>query len=588
MAIPVQQHFRHHGEKFDDINNNYLENVRLKPVVSMMKRPKRLDFSPEQVEALIVRIETQQLEINDFPLLADVLRAMIWMESSLKEKSLSIKRLQSIFGIKTENAKKLAKLLNEASKNKDDSPRKLVDEKNHNDQAADPGLIDQDSPADQNGPNEGKPQKGHGHRPASDYKEADIIAVAHEALKKGSICPECGKGKLFNLSPGTVLRITGQPWLNVSIYKPERLRCPVCQRIFTAKLPAEIYTESRADKTAKAIVSIMKYRGGVPFYRQEQIQTIFGNPISDTEIWGMTRDVANHAEPVFVHLCQLAANAECIHNDDTTARILELMKENEKESLERKGIFTTALLAKEEDKQIALFFTGRQHAGENLSEILNMRDEGLPIPIQSCDALSRNLPKDHKTEVGYCLSHLRRKFYEIASMWPKECLQIVSGFNIVFLNDRVAKDQSLSAQARLEWHQEKSSSVMDKIRSYSSQLIKDKAIEPNSSFGRAVRYLENHWEGFTLFLRIPGVPISNNDDERLMKRAVLNRKNAYFFKNEAGARIADILMSIIESCVLNGVNPYNYFIAVQQHSSKVQQNPQEWLPWNYSAMLKPP
>ena len=76
-----------------------------------MKRPNRLDFTDEQVEALITRIENQQLEADDFPLLADVLRAMIWLESSLKEKSLSIARLRAIFGIKTESAKKLAKLL---------------------------------------------------------------------------------------------------------------------------------------------------------------------------------------------------------------------------------------------------------------------------------------------------------------------------------------------------------------------------------------------------------------------------------------------------------------------------------------------
>ena len=206
-----------------------------------------------------------------------------------------------------------------------------------------------------------KTTNGHGHRSSSDYQEAEIIRIAHESLKKGSLCPDCSKGKLFNLTPGTVLRITGQPWLNVRIYKPERLRCPICQAVFTAKLPQEIYTESRVDKTAKSIVSILKYRRGVPFYRQEQIQTILGNPISDTEIWNMTRDVANCIEPVYIKLCQLAANSECIHNDDTTARILDLMKENKNLDPERKGIFTTAILAKMglEDRQIALFFTGR-------------------------------------------------------------------------------------------------------------------------------------------------------------------------------------------------------------------------------------
>ena len=546
-----------------------------------MKRPKRLDFTPEQVEALLARIESQSLLPDDFPLFADLLRAMIWMESSLKEKTLSIKRLKSIFGIKTESAKKLARLLLNHST------------ENSSDESKNPALLaaDQTESSQQETKEKGNDSSklsGHGHRPSSDYTEARILSIAHETLKRGMRCPECGKGKLFNLSPGTVLRITGQPWLNVDIYKPERLRCSVCQKIFTAKLPRELYIESRSDKTAKAIVSIMKYRGGVPFYRQEQIQSLLGNPISATEIWEMTKDVANQLEPVFNELCRVAANCSCIHNDDTNARILNLIKENEEENPKRTGIFTTALLAKQEEYEIALFFTGREHAGENLNRILNNREEELPSPIQSCDALSRNLTKNHQTQVAYCNAHLRRKFYEIASMWPKECLTIVSGLNIVFLNDKKAAMKNLNAEERLKWHQEKSALVMEQTRAYCKTLIETKQVEPNSSLGKAINYLENHWEGFTLFLKVPTVPISNNANERLMKRAVLNRKNSYFFKTEAGARIADILMSVIETCALNEVNPYDYLIAIQQHPAAVLNHPEVWLPWNYKENFKPP
>lgn len=537
----------------------------------MTKRPKRIDFTAEEIEFLIQRIETQSLDADDFPLLADLVRAMIWMEGSLREKSLSIARLKAVFGIKTESAHKLKGLLN-AKANTGDKGSSGKNSSENN-------LIQQ--PSDKN------PAKGHGHRPASDYEEAELIKIAHEVLQKGFTCPACGKGKLFNLAAGTVLRITGQPWLHVCVYKPERLRCPICQEVFTARLPKELYTESRIDKTAKAIVSILKYRGGVPFYRQEHLQTILGNPISDTEIWGMTRDVADCIEPVFLELCKLAADCECLHNDDTTAKVLSLMKENEANNPERKGMFTTGILGKTVDKQIALFFTGRQHAGENLNDLLNSRDEALPEPIQSCDALSRNIPKDHTTQLAYCNAHARRKFYEIASCWPKECLNAVSSFDLVFLNDKIAKEENLIPQDRLKWHQEHSAPIMSKMKTYCEGLIDSKQIEPNSSFGKAVQYLKNHWEGLTLFLHIPGVPISNNDNERQLKRVVLNRKNAYFFKNETGAKIADILMSVIETCSLNEINPYKYFIAIQENAAKVLKNPKAWLPWNYSQNLAP-
>lgn len=531
-------------------------------------KPKRLDFTPEEIDLLLSRIENRQLEAADFPLLAELLRAMIWLQGSLAEKELSIARLRNIFGIKTETAKKLSGLLKKGNKNKEENKTDASDTLNNSEEPT--------------------PPKGHGHRNSSDYQEARLIKIAHESLKRGNICPKCQKGKLFNLSPGTVIRITGQPWLNVDIYKPERFRCPVCQDVFTAKLPEELYTETRADSTAKAIVSILKYRGGVPFYRQEQIQNILGNPISDSEIWEMTQDVAECLEPIFTELCRITANCPCISNDDTTARILSLMKENEIKKPERTGLFTTGILGKMEDKQIALFFTGRKHAGENLNDVLDNRDSDLPVPIQSCDALSRNNPKDHKTHQAYCHAHARRKFYEIASNRPKECLNVVSSYNIVFLNDKIARERGLTPEERLEWHQEKSAPVLNELKAYCEELVNTKQIEPNSSFGKALQYLNNQWNGLTLFLRIPGVPISNNDNERQLKRAVLNRKNAYFFKNETGAKIADILMSVIETCALNNINAYNYLIAIQKNRKKVLENAKSWLPWNYAHNSIPP
>ncbi len=529
-----------------------------------MKRPNRIDFSPEEIEGLMDRLENQRLDAADFSLLADLIRAMVWMENSLKEKKLSIRRLRSIFGIKTESAQRLSKFLQK--------------DKNKKGSGSNKGNGDKDK--ENNGDAESENPKGHGHRPADDYQEAEIIPIAHESLQKGSICPECNLGRLFHLKPGTVLRIVGQPWLNIQIYKPERLRCSACQKIFTAKLPQELHTESRADKTAKSIVSILKYRGGMPFYRQEQLQSILGNPISNSEVWEMTRDVANSLEPIFVQLCQIASTAECIHNDDTTAKILEQLEEN-KTRKKRTGIFTTALLAKKEERQIALFFTGRQHAGENLSDILDLREDGEPPPIQCCDGLSRNLPKDHPTLVAYCNVHARRKFYELASCWKEESLKVIASFGTLFLNDSIAKREGLNPEERLKWHQKHSAPLMKSMLEYCQELIYSKKVEPNSSFGKAIRYLEKYWEGLTLFLRIPGVPLSNNEDEQLIKRAVLNRKNAYFFKTESGAKLADIIMSGIETCVLNQVNPYHYLIAIQENEEAVFQNPAAWLPWNY-------
>ncbi|MCB1212965.1 MAG: IS66 family transposase [Chlamydiia bacterium] len=538
-----------------------------------MKKPTRLDFSPEEIEALVSRLENQCLEKKDYPLLTEILRAMIWLSFSLKEKELSIKRLRSIFGIKTESAKKLLEFAN-AESSRDDSKNEDVSNNDSNNEQAE---------KEQNRPDK---KKNHGHRPSSDYTQANIVHVTHQVLKKGDTCPECLKGRLFQLKSGTVIRIVGQPWLQVDIYKPERFRCSLCGRVFTANLPAECETESRSDHAAKAIVTLLKYRGGVPFYRQEQLQSALGAPISASEIWQMTENVADALHPIYTVLLKKAATADLIHNDDTKAKILSRVKElkEAEETPERTGTVTTCILAVlNQSVKIALFFTGWKHAGENLGDILDKRPEDLPKPIQQCDALSHNIPQNQETKVSNCLAHLRRKFYELVSTWEKEVLKILSLFASVFRNDHEAPEDP---KMRLKWHQEKSSPIMNQIKEYCDELISEKKVEPNSSLGKAIAYLNNHWAAFTLFLRIPGVPLTNNADEQLIKRAVLNRKNAYFFKNETGAKIADILMSCIETCVLSNINPYDYFLAVQRYQFDVRKNPDLWLPWLYEARLK--
>jgi transposase len=99
------------------------------------------------------------------------------------------------------------------------------------------------------------------------------------------------------------------------------------------------------------------------------------------------------------------AQGEIIHNDDTVIKILELLKENKsKDRLNmRKGIFTTCIVSQKGPHKVALFFSGRNHAGENLTDLLHQRIAWLPPPIRMYDALSRNLSSKFKTTVSYCL-----------------------------------------------------------------------------------------------------------------------------------------------------------------------------------------
>jgi hypothetical protein len=109
--------------------------------------------------------------------------------------------------------------------------------------------------------------------------------------------------------------------------------------------------------------------------------------------------------------------------------------------------------------------------------------------------------------------------------------------------------------------------------------------EPNSELGKAISYLLNHWLKLTLFLRHAGAPIDNNIVERALKKAILNRKNALFYKTLNGAGVGDLFMSLIHTCELNKANPFDYLAELQKHSEELKQKPSEWMPWNYRETL---
>jgi hypothetical protein len=97
--------------------------------------------------------------------------------------------------------------------------------------------------------------------------------------------------------------------------------------------------------------------------------------------------------------------------------------------------------------------------------------------------------------------------------------------------------------------------------------------------------MQNHWQKLTGFLRIEGAPLDNNCLEQALKVAILNRKNAYFYKTENGAHVGDVLMSLIETCRKAKVNPFEYLTMLQKNAIDVLKNPGKWLPWNYKETI---
>lgn len=427
--------------------------------------------------------------------------------------------------------------------------------------------------------------KGHGRNGASSYTGAKKVAVAHPTMHAGEPCPGCLKGKVYpQKEPRTLVRVVGQAPLAATVYELDRLRCNLCGEVFTAPEPEGIGPE-KYDETTAAMIALLKYGSGMPFYRLQKLEELLGIPLPVSTQWEIAEEEAEVIKAAPEELIRQAAQGEVLHNDDTGMRVLRMAREP---SDDRTGVFTSGIVSTKQGQRIALYFTGRQHAGENLRDVLDHRAAGLTAPVQMSDALSRNtsaLPEGVEILLANCMAHGRRQFVEVAANFPEACRYVLETLGSVYKYDAEARAAKLSPQARLLFHQQHSEPLMKTLRDWMEAQFAEHLVEPNSGLGKAITYFQRHWKGLTAFLRDAGAPLDNNICERALKRAVLHRKNALFYRTLHGSEVGDLFMSLIHTCELNEANPFDYLTELQRHARELEANPSEWMPWNYRETL---
>lgn len=528
-----------------------------------MSRPPQIEVKPEELRALVERVKAGTLQPGDEELIQAMAETILYLNEAVEDKRTSIAKLvRMLFGASTEKSKNILP---------DVAPT-----------AKDPG--DQEEKTPESSPPTAE-KNGHGRNGASAYAGAEKVHVGHEALKAKDLCPDCGKGKLYETNaPGVLLRVTGGAPIQAKVYELQKLRCNLCGQVFTAK-PPEGVGEQKYDHSAGAMVALLKYGSGFPFSRLENLQGDLGIPLPASTQWEIAEKVADHVYPAYDELVTTGAQGNLFFNDDTTMKVLSLLNAQPEGDPSRKGVFTSAILAEYEGHRIALFFTGRKHAGENMADVLQKRASGLDPPTQMCDALTRNLPQGFRIVLANCLTHARRNFIDAMAGFPDKCQHVIETLKTIYYHDEISKEKKMTPVERLRFHQAESKPILEKLKEWLEEQLEKKEVEPNSPTGKAIAYMLKHWDPLTLFLRVPGAPLDNNLCEQALKRAILHRKNSYFFKTEHGAYIGDLFMSLIHTCRLNGINPFHYLIALQKHKSRLFKKPQNYMPWNYHLAI---
>jgi transposase len=542
--------------------------------------PEIIEVNSQQIEEILERAVSNTLREQDTELMRQIFESYIGFFHIVGDKNTTIARLRKLlFGSTSEKSKDLFRDAEDDSNSPPDG-----DSSDESSRCVDKDGDEGEQPS----------APGHGRLSANDYPGADHVDVEHPMLTAGDPCPDCEQGTLYEKSPSVLVRFVGQAPLQATVYRLQKLRCHLCGKIFTAPAPDGV-GDAKYDHTVATMIGLLKYGSGLPFNRVQRLQGNCEIPLAASTQWDIVHDAASLIAPAFEELIRQAAQGEVVHNDDTGVAILELMGARaEKTPPElfdnmdpnRTGLFTSGIVTTREGVRTALFFSGRQHAGENLSDVLKHRVAELEAPIQMCDGLARNLPKELETIVANCLAHGRRNFVDLIDRFPDECRHVIEAFKVVYHNDKIVRDEGLNATERLAYHQAHSETTMDELQAWLQRQFDDRLVEPNSALGEAMNYLLKRWDALTLFLRKVGAPLDNNICERALKKAILHRKNSLFYKTRNGAWVGDMYMSLIYTCEMNEINAFNYLNALQLHTSDVAKEPHCWMPWNYEDNLK--
>ena len=541
--------------------------------------PEIVTATREEIDELLTLARTS-FPTKQYELLEGVLGTFVHVMLKLQNAKTSIKRFQRmLFGHSTEHKRNV---LERAAQAGDADAR-------HADSLPDlPGVVSVPVPR--------PPQPGHGRNAAQAYSGAPIVECDHPELESGERCPECDKGRVYDSPPKTLVKVVGQAPLGATVYRLQRLRCRLCEAVFTAPLPAAVASLPKYDSSCASMIAVLRFGNGLPHFRLEGLQASLYIPLPDATQWDIISKAAPAARAVFEELIRQAAQAPLLHSDDTPMKVLSLMKERERAEAggikpAAKAINTSGIVAVLQDdaqhkqRRVVLFFTGHAHAGKNMERVLAHRAEELAPAMQMCDALAANVAGEFTTILANCLAHGRRQVTDVAEQFPEAARHVVEALAKVYTNEAQCREETYSPEQRLSFHQQHSQPIMDGLERWMAEQFDKRLVEPNCGLGKALNYLTKHWSELTLFLRRIGAPLDNNLCEQVLKRAILHRKGSLFYKTVRGAEVGDIYMSLIHTCRLCDVNPFDYLNALQQRVQEVIDAPARWLPWNFREQL---
>jgi transposase len=364
-------------------------------------------------------------------------------------------------------------------------------------------------------------------------------------------CQRCGaETSIIGYDESEVLDVAPAHYF-VRVTKREKRACGKCATIAMAELAPRIVEKGLASDAVVIQTVIAKYCDHLPLYRQQaMLEREAGVEISRATLDGWVMRVGELLQPVVAAMRQDLLRASYLQADETTVPV---------QMHDKRGA----------DHQAYLWQYGRP-GGETVFEFqLGRGREGPRKFLSQWEGILQTDGYQAYDDVGGeklvhvgCWAHARRKFVDAVKVNPKdaEAIKMVTRMDALFLVDRHARQQRLSAEDRLALRREHADSWAAEIHDQCVSLRKTAL--PKSALGQAVTYTLNMWPKLRRCFDYAEVELSNNLAENSMRPVALGRKNwLHVGSAQSGPKVAAIL-SVVESCRRLGLSVKDYLQAV--------------------------
>jgi len=318
-----------------------------------------------------------------------------------------------------------------------------------------------------------------------------------------------------------------------------------------AELPARPIEKGIPGPGLLSQIIVDKFVYHLPFYRQAQRYERLGMKIPSSTLNGWLPAACNLLEPLYLTLRFEVLKSTYLQGDETPIPVLDKQKKGKTHQGYHRPATRWVYYSPEE--KLVLFDYQKGRSREGPKQLL--KDYQGYLQTDGYQAYDQFEDKDDIVLVG-CLAHARRKFEHAKDSDPTRSEQVLLLIQQLYAIEREAREQGLDPKDRYMLRQEKSVPVMDAL----GQWMVDEypKVLPKSAIGKAFYYLIGRYNKIYVYLQDGRLEIDNNLIENSIRPVVLGRKNYLFAGSHAGAEKAAMVNSLMGSCKMQNINPYDY------------------------------